>query len=273
MAKKIISYIFVFLLIISLTGGVGAITLSQTALNKKFTIGILEKNAYYSKTYNEIVETFKNNTIQSGLPDDVLDNITSQDKVKKDVNLLIDYLYGDTDKLEIDVENLETTLQANIDAEIEKNSKKISDEEKEAIKEYIKTISKIYKTGILYEESYLSQIRSVIVKIGDLLSKAGVGACFASIIILVILIFINKSKVYRYVSTTFLASGILLILVKAFETFFTKIDTILLLNEAFSTFLINLVDTAITYLTIIGIILAILGLIANVISAKKRYEF
>ena len=96
MVKKIISYILVFLLIITLLTSIITTILKQTILKEKYILKLLSKNDYYSKTYNEIVEKFKDNTIQTGLTEEVLEEIISQDKVYNDINSLIEYIYNNT---------------------------------------------------------------------------------------------------------------------------------------------------------------------------------
>ena len=271
MAKKIVSYILVFVIIIALLASIILGTLSLTILNEKFALNILSKNAYYSKMYNEIIETFKNNTIQSGLSDEVLEGIISQDKVKSDINMVVSYLYGSSDKIDIDLESVRIKLQKNIDRQIEENNKVTNEEELEAIDKYINTITDIYSNGIIYSNKYVEQAQKVIKKANGIINKLSILAFAITVFLVLILIAINGKRVCKYLAISFFATGFLLMLIKAFEVSAMKINSVLILNKAFSEFAISLIEYTILSLLVCGIILCIIALILSTKYKKRKY--
>ena len=268
MVKKIISYILVFLLIITLLTSIITTILKQTILKEKYILKLLSKNDYYSKTYNEIVEKFKDNTIQTGLTEEVLEEIISQDKVYNDINSLIEYLYNNTEKIEIDTENIKIKLQENINKQIEENNKKVSKDEQESINTYVETITKIYNNSIIYSEQYVQQVQKAITSVNIILNKIQIISYMLFVILLILIIVINKKESYKYLSITSTATGILFILVRIIEKSSMKIQNLLILNKAFSQVLINLIENTIINLLTIGITLFIIGIALNFIKNK-----
>ena len=73
--KKVISYILSFILIILIVLACLLTIMKSTILNEEYVISKLEEARYYDRMNGEIIEQFKNYTIQSGLSDEVLDDI------------------------------------------------------------------------------------------------------------------------------------------------------------------------------------------------------
>lgn len=224
---------------------------------------MLEKNEYYSSIYQEIEDSFVSNTMQTGLGQEVLDEIITEEQVKEDVNSFIYYIYGEG-KMTIDTEALKERLQKNIDKVIEKNNKNVTKDEQKEINIYINTIADIYEDGILYANSYVDTMRNVIEKVGYLIEPAQIAGYVASAVILLILLLINKSNVLNYVAICMMCVGILLVVPKIVENSTLQIHNILLFNLAFSKVLINVIENIIFYFLITGIFIFILGLIINV---------
>lgn len=269
MGKKVISYIIVLILIAFLTTSTLIAIFSQTILKEKYILKMLEKNDYYTKTYNEIMETFKDNTIQSGLEEKSLEGLISQEKVKNDVNALIKYMYTGT-TLEIDTEPIKEHLRENIDEIIKQNNKKLNKDEQIAIDKYINTISQIYKDGIMYFGQYVKPISEALIKIQNIINKIKLVIYGVSIILIILLIVINKKESLKYISIGSMATGIVLIIPKIIESSTMQIQNILLFNATFSNTLISIAENIILYLLIAGIAWCILGLILSIISYKKE---
>ena len=81
--KKVISYILSFILVLMLLSLCLLAILKSTILNEEYLISKLEEANYYERMNGEIIEQFKNYTIQSGLSDDVLENLFTEDKLEK----------------------------------------------------------------------------------------------------------------------------------------------------------------------------------------------
>ena len=135
---NLLKFISITILTICLIA-LGAITIaSSTVLDKNYVMQKLEETDFYSGTYKLVESNFENYIYQSGLDEEVLKSICTEDKVKNDINLMLSNIYDGTNKT-IDTTEISTNLNANID----KLGIKTKQNEK-AINEFVNHICKEY---------------------------------------------------------------------------------------------------------------------------------
>ena len=268
MVKKIISYIIIVILIILLFASNTITILSQTILNEKFVLGLLEKNDYYAQVYSQILETFKDNTIQSGLEESILDGIMTEEQVKNDAKSFLDYLYNGTE-LTIDTEGVKTRLQEKINEVIKENNKRVNSDEQAAINTYINTIGSIYENGITFMKKYVSQVQSAITKIQEMLQKVTIVVYVATIVIILIIFIINKREGFKYLAVSSFAAAGLCIALKIVENSTMRVQNILIFSKAFSVVLINAIESIMLSFVIASIVFCVLGLLFSILGYKK----
>ena len=271
MAKKIITYILVFILIVLSTASMSYIILYTTILNKNFMLNELQKSNYYSKTYSIILEEFKDNTIQSGLEESIFDGIITEEQVRKDIKEVVTYIYSGQE-YSISTEEVKQKLQENIQKVIKENSKQVMKDEQQAINTYVDTIGDIYTNRISLSKQYIGQVQRVFSKIQRRLIKYGFIICITTIIVGTIIIAVKKRKSLKYISIATISTGMLLTIPKIMETAYIDLKDILIVNGEFSKVVINIAETIINTFLIIGILLIMLGIIESVFSIKKKYK-
>ena len=241
----------------------------QKLFKQDFTIKMLEKENYYSKLYAQIIEKFKDNTIQSGLDDEVLNGIITEQQVEEDIKSLIAGIYNKS-KYTINTEKVKEKLEENIKKVIEENSKKISNQEQQAIDIYVTTIGNIYSREISFAQNYIPKVQEVFSKIQNTIHKIALPLYISLGIIFVLIIFINKKESIKYISITAMSTGILLIIPVIMEKNAINTHNILLFNQTFSNVVVNIVETIMLYFQNIGIIMCIIGLLLNFIHIKLK---
>ena len=266
MVKKIVSYTFTFLLIILLLISVSVTIISQTIAKEQFILEILNRNNYIARTYYEIVETFKDNTIQSGLEESVLQEIITENQVKQDIETFVKYVYNGM-PISIDTQKIKIKLQENIEVVIRQNNKKISKEEQSAIDTYIAVIENIYEEGIVFSKQYIESIQSIVTKVQAIIYKVQITLYIVTLILTVLILIINKKQSLKYFSIAILAVGIILIIPKIIESNTMQVQNILLFNLVVSDVIIDIIETILSYFLITGIIACIIGLILIIISS------
>lgn len=245
---------------------------SQTILNEKYILKTLGKVNYQKEIYNQIMETFKDNTIQSGLEENVLDGIITEDEINEDINNFIHYLYEKDMTISIHEEDVKNRLEENINNQVEEKEKKLTDEEEEAIDTYVNTIVKIYKNGIEYSGEKISLVKDMLIKIDKASNIAMIASYIITIVIIVAIIVINKKDSLKYFGITLLTVGILLIAVKIAEVNSVSINNILILNKAFSNFIIAVIKNIMLSFLISGIVSMVLGIVMSIIGGKNIKE-
>ena len=124
---KVLSYYISMIILSTIVLSLSIVTLIKfTILNENYLIKQLEKNNYYNNLYTSINEEMSYYIIQSGLEEEVLENIYTKEMVTNSVNNLIKNFYTGK-KLTIDTTLLKENLNNNITNYLSKNNIVITD--------------------------------------------------------------------------------------------------------------------------------------------------
>ena len=120
MIKQIIRYILSISLTLSLIVLILVSLISSTILNEKYVLGKLEETNYYKNIYENVKSNFENYIYQSGLDEEVLDNIVSEEQVKEDTKTIISHIYNGIEE-KLSGETIKQKLNENTVAENQTN--------------------------------------------------------------------------------------------------------------------------------------------------------
>lgn len=235
---NLLKFIFIMILTVAIIRlGLFAIAFS-TVLNKDYVVQKLEETDFYSGTYKLVESNFENYIYQSGLDEEVLKEICSQDKVKKDINIMLNNIYSGTNQ-SIDTTEISEKLNANIDKSGIKNKQNES-----AINEFVKHICQEY-TDTLVHSKYETEINKMYNKINTLLNKVYNTLLIVFFIDLILIIIINKKKISKDIQ----ALGIALMSASMFQIVACQIITsnvdvknIKIFNDVFSNCLVTIIQ-------------------------------
>ena len=273
--KKAISYVLSFVLVLMLLSLCLLAIVKSTILDEKYMISKLEEANYYERMNGEIIEQFKNYTIQSGLSDEVLENLFTEDKLKQDINNVIDSIYTGKE-LEISTSEIRENLKENILAEVEKEGKTV-DFEDEAMEEYLKAIESAYESQVSYSTSTINSIGSTFEKVISLAQTAQIIVIVVTIVIAVLIIILNIKQIFglNYLAISSMASGLFILIAKFLLGQSTDLKNIMLINQATSHVIQLVIEDFLAKVTIAGVVLLIIGLIFSIIynlQNKKYFE-
>ena len=263
--KKAISYIFSFILVIILLALCVIATIKSTILDEEYTISKLKEANYYERMNGEIIEQFKNYTIQSGLSDGVLENLFTEEKLEKDINKVIDSIYTGK-KLEIDTTEIRENLKENILDEVEKEGKTV-DFEDEAMVEYLKAIEMAYESQVSYSTSAINSIGGALQEIINLASLAQTILIVATIVVVILIIAISAKQIFglNYIAISSIASGLFILVAKFLLGQATDLHNIMIINQATSRVIQLVIEDILAKVTIAGVILLLIGLVGSVV--------
>lgn len=263
MIKRIISFLLNLIMSILVLGLICVILITNTIYNKDYIKLKLKENKFYSRTYSDIKNDFENYTMQSGLDLEILDGLISEEKVEKDINSKIDYIYGG-EKVEIETASIRNEIDSRIKAALEKNHRTPTNSEKNSISKYEDVLEECYKTGILYGKDFALK------NIGKYLNIAKNSCIIGIIVISIILLIINKSllKYLTYVGVNLLFSGSLCILLRFLLE--NRVDHILLLDQKFSNLLVNTILEIINKFHKVGSICVIASIICIIVGSFEK---
>lgn len=272
---NIIKYIVLIILIIFLVATIAVNIASSTILSKDYIFKKLDETNYYSTLYSEVESSFENYIYQSGLEEDVIKNIVTEEEIKQDTIQIINNLYS-KEVVNIDVSKIENRLQENIDNSLE--GQNISNATKESIKQFIGQITNAYKDTIVHTK-YENSINNILTKVTEYVEKAKTILLVADVVLIVLLLLLSAKKIVKGtvdLGIAILGVGIFNIAVNVIVNAKVKIDYITIISDGFSMTIRSVLHDIMNIINTSGIILVIVGIIiifiSNVLIMKKKQE-
>ena len=263
---NLLKFIFITILTICLIA-LGVITIaSSTVLDKNYVMQKLEETDFYSGTYKLVESNFENYIYQSGLDEEVLKSICTEDKVKNDINLMLANIYDGTNKT-IDTTEISTNLNANID----KLGIKTKQNEK-AINEFVNHICNEY-TDTLVHSKYENQINDVYKKAINGLNKIYNIILIVLLVDFIAILAINNKKVSKDLQDcgiAIMAAAIFGIVGCQIVQAKVNIQGIKVFNDVFSNSLVTIIKDIFNKMTSLslGMLMVAIVVIAIYISIK-----
>ena len=138
---KVILNIIKFIVIIALTVCCIILTVANTAsstiLSKQYTLNKLEETEFYYGIYTQINYNFENYIYQSGLDENVIEDIVTPEEVKEETRKIIVGIYNGLHE-KVDTAKIKDRLNNNINKSLE--DKKIDSKTQEAINTFVNQI-------------------------------------------------------------------------------------------------------------------------------------
>lgn len=270
---NLLKFIFITILTICLITLCAITIASSTVLNKNYVMQKLEETDFYSGTYKLVESNFENYIYQSGLDEEVLNNICTQDKVKNDINIMLDNIYNGTNKT-IDTTEISTNLNANID----KLGIKTKQNEK-AINEFVNHICNEY-TDTLVHSKYENKINNVYKKAINGLNKIyNVLLIILAVDFIAILVVNNKkvSKDFQDCGIALMATSIFGIAGCQIVQAKVNIQGIKIFNDVFSNSLVTIMQDVFNKITslslgMLGVAIFVVAIYVAVVIKKETKE-
>ncbi len=269
--KKIVSYIICIILVAIILVATAIHIASNTVLNKNYVLEKLDNNNYYEKTYDNIKSSFSQYILQSGLDENVIENLYTKEQIKEDVDIVISNIYSDENQ-KVDTNKIKNNMESNINKYLEDNNIKLNATQKKSIDKFIETIERTYEEEISYS-AYLNKIGNKVYKINKIIEKMQPVIYGSIIALFLILILINVKEIsfgINYAGVTILSSGIANILIKMYINSKININKIMIINEDISKIVINILNEIVNYIQNYGLVMVAIGLAIVILASFIR---
>lgn len=269
--KKIVSYIICIILVAIILVATTIHIASNTVLNKNYVLEKLDNNNYYEKTYDNIKSSFSQYILQSGLDENVIENLYTKEQIKEDVDIVISNIYSDENQ-KVDTNKIKNNMESNINKYLEDNNIKLNATQKKSIDKFIETIERTYEEEISYS-AYLNKIGNKVYKINKIIEKMQPVIYGSIIALFLILILINVKEIsfgINYAGVTILSSGIANILIKMYINSKININKIMIINEDISKIVINILNEIVKYIQSYGLVMVAIGLAIVILASFIR---
>ena len=235
----------------------------STILNKDYVLNKLEETNFYSGTFELVKSGFENYIAQSGLEEEALNNICTEEKVKNDIGIIINNIYNGTNE-DIDTTEIANNLNANID----KLNVRTPQNQK-ALDKFVDQICTEYKDTIL-NTKYENTIHNALNKVIQIMEKLQTIILIVTIIGIICIILLNVKNIYKLVGNIgtilFSSSLVILIAIKLLNVN-VNISAIKLFNNIFSNSIVTVLQDIINKLNNFGLILLIISIILIILNA------
>ena len=263
--KKILKYILSFILMIFLLLSTLMGIATKTITNKDYIFEKLEEVDFYNKTEEIIKEAFKDNILQSGMDETVLENIFEKQKLRKDIDNVVNCIYENR-KIEIETDTIKAKLTENINKYVQEKQLAITNQDELNI--FINTIAKIYGNSITYSTEALQQISPITAKVVGFVQKRQPLVLIITIILAIIVIFVNNNKkedIAKYLGISLFSSGIIFVIAKMYINYKINVEYISIIDDAVTNLLQIIINQILNYILYIGITMTIIGIICIII--------
>lgn len=270
--KKILNFIFVLVIALSFTFiGVKSVVF-KTIFNKEYVLEQMENNNFYSETYKLVESGFENYIGQSGLDEEAIKNICTEDKIKNDINIILSNIYEGTNE-KIDTSEISNNLNSNIDKENVRTSSN-----SKAIDEFVEHICQSYKDTII-STSYENTINEKYSKITQKITKVQNILIIAIIISIIGVIALNVKDILKllfWTESAVLSSAVMQLAITTVIKSKVNIDGIKIFNDAFSNIVVTIIKDILSKINIIAgkfiIVYFILVVIYAIIILSQKKE-
>lgn len=248
---------------------------SSTILNGIYILEKLQETGYYDKIYEDVKSNFEKYIVQSGLEESTLENIISKEKIKKDTQLIISNLYDGLEQ-KVDTQEIKDNMNQNIEKTL--IDTKLNATQKKAIDTLIDEICNEYTTTISHYEQE-KQINGIYQKVIQYVEVAKKVLLVVIAIGMIILLVSNRKRIYKAFSlwgVSLTIVGTFFIILYTFVNTKIKIQTILILNEAISNTLRNIITQILNTINGYAYLMLGIGMIliigSNLIHNKLKYR-
>ena len=252
---------------------------SSTILSQSYVLNQLEEANYYANIYTEIKSDFENYIYQSGLDESVLENIITVEDVTNDTKQIISNIYNGDNK-KIDVTALKERLNKNIEESLK--GQRINMSTQRAIDEFVNKIADQY-IETMSHTNFEKNINDIYTKVKEYVELGNKVIIVVIGMMVIAILAIQYKKIFRnfaLIGISFTGSGLFYIFVNMFVNSKIKIENIVILNDAISitlrNVLTNILNTINQYGWVffgIGIALIVIGNILNNRKAKNKENF
>ncbi len=262
---NLLKFISILILTICLIS-VGIITIIfSTIFDKNYVEEKLEETNFYEETYKLVESNFENYIYQSGLDEEVLENICTKEKVKQDINIMLSNIYNGT-KQNIDTTEIANNLDSNIDKLGIKNKQNES-----AIQQFVEHICNEYTDTIIHTK-YENKINDMYTKITEKLNKIYEIVSIILVIDFIIIVVINNKKIskdFQYIGLALLATSFFELISMQIIISKVNINGIKILNDVFSKTVVTIIQDIISQVNSLALGSIIIGaLVSSIYSAR-----
>lgn len=261
--KKFISMLFTFILILLVLLTTALLITKSTVLSEAYLLKQLEEQGYYDKVESSLRENFKSNMLQSGLEESFIEELIDKEKIRNDINGIINSIYNNTD-YEIETNSIVEKIDAEIDRTLDIRGKILTEEDEESIDRFIKAMSNVYVNEIVLIEGSQDILKDIVSVINEYINIVIIILIVAIVVFIVLLALINRN--IKFLGKVLLANALLIFFGYIFINMSINVNNILMFTENFSNTLGSVLSKYMNVYLYTAIVYLVLGIVVSAFS-------
>ena len=238
-------------------------------LNKDYILSKMNGNQFYLQIGREVESGFEKYIYQSGLPEETIKNLFTEEIIKNDVISIVNCVYGGTE-INLSSQIIRNNLDNKIEQYLQSEGKNANEQVRENINKFEDLIVNEYNNNINISEELYTEAHSLIEKFNVVVEKIGNMPIMIIGIFVVLIILLNIKNLalaLNFLSISILAVGVLIKL--GITTIYSNIniDNLLILTNSISNLVISIIKEIIYEFDKISTTCVVLGVLGIAIYA------
>lgn len=258
--RHIISIVYACVLALMLFLIALFIGLSFSAFNNKVIFNKVSESNYYKRVHEELVDRCKDIVVHNGLPESILDDVITLERVYVEGRNYIDNTLTGSNK-EIQTDKLEESLRANLNDYLELENIEVSMEVELGIHEMIARITQEYQRSIEFKfVYYIALYRDYVYGIAKWLIPVVLVITIA-LVVLLMNMFTYLHRGLRYILYALVSSSISIIAISSFLLLSGSYRNLTLEPSYYAAFIASFLKGSISvylYIGSMGVLLSVL---------------
>ena len=251
--RVVLSYIMKFIQSISFFLLSLSLILIFTVFNEDYVLDLLNNHNYYQELYDNTLEEVSYYLEQSGLNEEVLNNVISVKSLKNEIITTIDNLYTNQ-KITVNTEEFQNNLTTNINNYIKDNNIRVDN--KDTVNILTKKLVNIYEEEISYNNTF-EKVRPMFNKAYKLTKIV----LYLSIIVSIVTYLINRYIFKdRNIIASLFTNFVILVGLVLYIKYTIDINNIFFYNNSISNILMEFIHSVLKCMLVTGIVSFLLGL-------------
>lgn len=270
--SSIISTILSFFIIFAISLLIGLNILDNKLMDKEYVLSKMDEFKIYNQISSEVEAGFEKYIYQSGLPEEIIKGLFTEEMIKSDVDSLINCLYEGTE-ITLSDETLRNTLDARIQDYLASQNKTSDKELQNNIKKFEDLIVKEYKENVNVSTTLYTKGFGILEKIREIRNGLGNWSIIVLVVLIVVLVLLNIKDLLvalNFLAISSLSLGVVLKLGVSLIFKNIDFDNLLIFAKSLSNLISGIAKENLYLLSDNGNLFIFCGIVGIVVSAILR---
>lgn len=270
--NSIISTILSFFIIFAISLLICLNILDNKLMDKEYVLSKIDEFKIYNQISSEVESGFEKYIYQSGLPEEIIKGLFTEEMIKNDVNSLINCLYEGTE-ITLSDETLRNTLDARIQEYLASQNKTSDKELQNNIKKFEDLIVKEYKENVNVSTTLYTKGFGILEKIREVRDGLGNWPIIILVVLIVVLVLLNIRDLLvalNFLAISSLSLGVVLKLGVSLIFKNIDFDNLLIFAKSLSNLVSGIAKENLYLLSDNGNLFIFCGIVGIVVSAILR---